>query len=96
MASLVVALVVLLSALAQRRATQWAVTGTVAEFKAGEWITLVDSPMEAPIALRKATTYAGNPAAIMPGSRVTVWWRSVGEPQPVADKVRVLADAASH
>jgi hypothetical protein len=97
MASLVVAFIVL-SVLADRRAPQRIVTGTIREFEAGEWLSVAiytTDPTGFPIALRE-TAYEGSPAAIKPGARVTVWYRSVGERRFVADKVRVLADAATH
>lgn len=54
------------------------------------------------LALRETTAYEGqgshhalDPAAIKPGVRVRVWYRGVGERHPVADKVRVLVDAAA-
>ena len=97
MASLVVALVVL-SALADRRAPPRIVTGTIREFEAGEWLsvaTYTTDPKGFPIALRETTAYEGNPAAIKPGARVTIWYRSVGERRFVADKVRVLRDSAT-
>jgi hypothetical protein len=98
MVSLVVAFVVL-SALADRRAPQRIVTGTIREFEAGEWLSVAPyatDPKGFPIALREMTAYEGSPAAIKPGARVTVWYRSVGERRFVADKVRVFADAATH
>jgi hypothetical protein len=48
------------------------------------------------IALRETTAYEGSPSAITRGARVTVWYRSIGERRFVADKVRVLANAATH
>jgi hypothetical protein len=49
------------------------------------------------IALRATTEYEGrehdavlDPVAIKPGVRVTIWYRSLWERRPVADKVRVL------
>lgn len=35
--------------------------------------------------------YDRSPRAIEPGTRVTVWYRNVGERRPVADKVIVMA-----
>jgi hypothetical protein len=46
--------------------------------------------MRLPVALRETTAYEGDPAAIKPGIRVTVWYRSVGERRLLADKVRML------
>jgi ABC-type metal ion transport system substrate-binding protein len=97
MASLIVAFVVL-SALADRRSPQRIVTGTTREFEAGQWLSVAThttDPKGVPIALRETTAYEGSPAAIKPGARVTVWYRSVGERRFVADKVRVLTDAAT-
>jgi hypothetical protein len=39
------------------------------------------------------TLYERDPRGIKPGIRVTVWYRSVGERRPVADKVSVIPDA---
>jgi hypothetical protein len=97
MASLVVTLVVL-SWLADSAATQHIVTGTVAEVEAGEWMSVANDttdPVGVRIALRQTTAYKGSPAAIKPGVLVSVWYRSVGERRPVADKVHVLADAGA-
>jgi hypothetical protein len=44
------------------------------------------------IALRKTTAFDGDPALITPGLRVTVWYRSVAERRPVADRVRVVPE----
>lgn len=88
---------VVLSALADRRAPQRIVTGTIREFEAGEWLSVAaqnTDPRGFPIALRATTSYQGRPAAIKPGARVAVWYRSIGERRFVADKVRVLPDAA--
>jgi hypothetical protein len=95
MTSLVVAFVVL-SARADNAATHHVVTGTVAELQAGEWMSVVNGatdPTGIQFTLRETTSYEGNRAAIKPGIRVTVWYRSVAERRPVADKVRVLIDA---
>jgi hypothetical protein len=97
MASLLVALVVL-SVMTDRGATQRIVTGTVAEVEAGQWMSVANEttdPMGFRIALRQTTAYEGSPAAIKPGARVTVWYRSVAERLFVADEVRVLPDAAT-
>jgi hypothetical protein len=45
--------------------------------------------------LREMTAIDGDPALIKRGVRVTVWYRSVAERRPVADKVRVLAPGKS-
>jgi hypothetical protein len=98
MASLVVAFIVL-SVLADRSAPQRIVTGTIREFEAGEWLSVASyrtDPKGFPVALRETTAYEGSPPAIKTGARVTIWYRSVGERRFVADKVRVLADAAPH
>jgi hypothetical protein len=94
-ASLVVGFMVL-SVLADSGATKRVRTGTVAEFKVGESISVTNETMDlmgVPIALRETTAYEGSPAAIKVGARVTVWYRFVGEGRPVADKVRVIPDA---
>ena len=106
MASLVVAFVVLSVLIDSGASTQVVVTGTVAEFQAGEWILVVNDqtgPIGFPIALRETTVYEGRerhsalvPAAIRPGVRVTVWYRSNGDRIRVVQKVRVLPDAATH
>jgi hypothetical protein len=86
---------VLFSVLAERRATPRAVTGTVAEFEAGKWLSLAShgSAMSFRIALREKTAFEGSRAAIKPGARVSVSYRIVGERRPVADKVRLLNNA---
>jgi hypothetical protein len=96
LATLFVAFVVL-SLLADRgRSEQRVITGTVIELRAAESIALATNDWRDPrgfrIALRE-TVYDGDPRAIKPGIRVTVWYRSVGERRPVADKVSVLRDA---
>ena len=85
----------MLSALADRRAPQRIVSGTIREFVAGEWLSVAAYTTDLPITLRETTAYEGRPAAIKPGARVTVWYRSVGERRFVADKVRVLPDTAT-
>lgn len=84
---------VVFSVLADKRATQRSVTGTVTEFRASEWISVANDQTGRrgfPIAVRESTAYEGTRAAIKPGARVTVWYRSVGERRSVADRVRVL------
>jgi hypothetical protein len=98
-ALLVVALVVA-SALADRGGVQRVVlTGTVGEHIAGEWISVANQttdPKGVHIALRKTTAFEGDPALIKPGMRVTVWYRSVGERWPLADRVRAVREAATN
>jgi hypothetical protein len=99
-----VATVVALSILADSGlSTRRVVTGTVVEFHAGEWISVVNDttdPTGLRIALRDTTAYQGrehefvDPVGIKPGVRVSVWYRSVGERRPVADTVLVLLDSA--
>ena len=92
-ASVLVAFIVLSVFADSGRSTQSVATGTVAEVHAGEWMLVADQGMRVHVALRETTVYEGNPAAIKPGIRVTVWYRGVAERRPVADKVRMLADA---
>lgn len=76
---------------------QRTVTGTVTEFHADEWLSVAPTGTNARgfrINLRETTTYEGVPAAIMPGARVTIWYRNIGERHAVSDRVRVLAEAA--
>jgi hypothetical protein len=97
-AALVVALVVA-SALTDRGSVQRALTGTVGEHVAGEWISVANKttdPRGVQIALRKTTAFESDPALFKPGIRVTVWYRSVGERRPLADRVRLVGDALTH
>ena len=98
LASLFIAFVVL-SLLADSGAARLSViTGTVTEWQVGELISVANEQTDREgvrIALRE-TIYERDPGAIKPGVRVTVWYRSVGERRPVADKVRVLVDATIH
>ena len=94
-----------LSTLADRGVTHRVVTGTVVEFRAGEpikgragVIAVINDGVEPhPIALR-GTTFDGRSSAgtIGVGTRVTVWYRYVGESRPVADKIRVLPNSPTH
>lgn len=91
-----------LSIFADRGAATQRVTGSVADLQAGDWISVASEqtgPKGFAIALRETTAYEDQHrnstldlAAIRPGVRVTVWYRSVGERRPVADRVRVLTD----
>ena len=94
LAMLFVAFVVM-SLLADRgAAVQRVMTGIVVEWQAAESIVIARAPTDPrgfQIALRD-TVYDGDPRAIKPGVRVTVWYRSVGERRPLADKVSVLPD----
>ena len=97
-ASLVIALVAA-SALSDRGGVQHIVTGTVGEYIAGERISVANEttdPTGVQIALTNTTAFEGEPALIKPGVRVTIWYRNAGERRPLADKVRVLPDAAIH
>jgi|SRR5918993_2675374 hypothetical protein len=86
--------VVALSLLADRgsRGQPSTVTGIVTEWRPGESIRVANDQTDPHfrIALRH-TTYEGNVTSLKPGVRVTVWYRSVGERLPVADRVRVLS-----
>ncbi len=90
MASLVVAFVVLWVLADGGAPTQRIATGTVAEIHPGEWMSVANEGMRLPVALGETTAYEGNPSAIKTGIRVTVWYRSVAERRPVADKVRII------
>ena|SRR5688572_5462333 len=86
--------VVLLSVVADRTTSRQSVaTGTVAEVHGSEWMLVTNQGMRLPVAFRASTKYEGSRAAITPGARVTVWYRSVGERRPVADKVRTFDGA---
>ncbi len=64
--------------------------GTVLEFEPGQWLSFTNEmvdPGGIRITLGERTVYEG--PAIEPGVIVTVWYRSVAERRPVADKVRV-------
>jgi hypothetical protein len=84
---------VVISALGDRRGTpQSRMAGTVLEFHPGEWLSFTNEqtdPTGIRITLRDTTVYEG--AAIEPGAVVTVWYRSVAERRPVADKVHVIS-----
>ena len=88
--ALIVAFVVL-SVLADSGASKQRIAaGTVAEAHPGEWMLVANESMRLPVALGETAAYEGNPAAIKPGRRVTVWYGGVAERRP-ADKVRLLA-----
>ena len=97
--------VVVLSMVADRGVTRRVVTGTVVEFRADEpikgragVIAVINDGVEPhPIALR-GTTIDGKSSAstIGVGTRVTVWYRYVGESRAVAEKIRVLPNSATH
>ena len=77
--------------------SQGSATGTVTEAHAGDWLSVAAGPygrvtIDIRMSLRKATAYEGDAAAIKPGTRVTVWYRNIGERYLVADRVRVLAE----
>jgi hypothetical protein len=78
--------------------TQGSSTGTVTEFHPGEWLTVAAGPygttvtIDFRITLRATTTYEGDAAALKPGTRVTIWYRSIGERYLVADGVRVVPE----
>jgi hypothetical protein len=87
---------VTLSLLADRGAAgQRVIAGTVMEWQVAELIAVANEqtdPGGVRIALRE-TVYEGDPGAIKPGARVTVWYRNVSERRPVADRVRVTPEA---
>jgi hypothetical protein len=95
--ALLVGLLVL-SVVADRSAgEQRIITGIVTEWRADEFIAVTNESMDpgcCRISLRN-TVYEGDTSTIKPGVRVTVWYRSVGERRPVADKLRVL-DTVTH
>jgi hypothetical protein len=86
-----------LSSPAGNDASPHAITGTVIAVESREWIAVVNEttdPLGVRITLRPETTYDA-PAAIMPGVRVTMRYRSVGERRHIADSVRVLSERAA-
>jgi hypothetical protein len=96
--ALLVGLVVL-SVVADRSAgEQRIISGIVTEWRADEFIAVTNESMDpgcCRISLRN-TVYEGDTSTIKPGVRVTVWYRSVRERRPVADKLRVLQQAVTH
>jgi hypothetical protein len=95
LATLFVAFVVLSLVADRGAARQRVITGTVIEWRVAESIAVANEqtdPGGVRIALRE-TVYERDPRAIRPGIRVTVWYRSVGERRPVADKVSVILPA---
>jgi hypothetical protein len=82
---------VVMSWLCDKRGDGEVITGIVTKWKARECMSIVNDqtdPGGFRIALRE-TVYEGDGAAIVPGVRVTVSYRSVGERLPIADRVRV-------
>jgi hypothetical protein len=71
---------------------QHVVTGTVVEWRAGEFIAVGNeqNPVSLAMALRHNTVYEGDTHAIKSGIRVSVWFRNVSERHLVVEKVRVL------
>jgi hypothetical protein len=89
-ATLLLAFLVL-SRLADRGAAgQLVITGTVMDSPAGSIAVANEQtdPGGVQILLR-GTVFERDRRAITPGTRVTVWYRGVGEHRPVADKVSV-------
>jgi hypothetical protein len=85
--------VVVLSIIVDRHASEriHVLTGTVREWSPGESIVIANEqtePAGVVVRLRK-TRFEGNVDRIVPGSSVSVWFRSVGESQPIGDRVRV-------
>ena len=80
------------SAVAERRAPQRELTGTIAAWRPGEFITLARDAGAITLTLRD-TVYDNGPV-IQPGARVRVLYRSVGERRFIADHVRVITDTA--
>jgi hypothetical protein len=71
------------------------IAGTVVGWEPGESITIRNEqtdPGGVEIRLRSNTSYQGD--RIAPGVVAQVWYRSVGERRPVADRVRVIRSVA--
>ena len=75
------------------------VTAWVSDVQAGEWIEITNEQIGTQMRIttnrstvfeRPASGVPVIPADIAPGAHLTVWYRSVGERRPVADKVRLL------
>jgi hypothetical protein len=75
-----------------RRDRPRVVTGTVVKWRAGESIAVgnAQNPIGFEMSLRHNTVFEGHTQRIQPGSRVTVWFRNVGERRLVVERVRVL------
>jgi hypothetical protein len=68
-----------------------AITGTVRDWQPGQSISVLrwpDDPDGITFTLRNAT-YDEDPGAIRRGSRVTVWYKMVGERRPLAFRVEL-------
>lgn len=68
-----------------------AITGTVRDWQPGQSISVLrgpDDPDGITFSLRNAT-YDDDPRAIRPGSRVTVWYKMVGERRLLASRVKL-------
>ncbi len=97
---------VVLSVLADSGATtQRVVTGSVLEYQAGTWLSVINdgtNPWGLRIILRETTEYEGDTpgtefdlAAITPGDRVTVWYTSnSSDRSQTANRVRMLGNTA--
>lgn len=69
------------------------VTGTVTEWRPGEYLRVSNDGIDPHFRITlRDTVYEGSRDRIRAGVRVTVWYRSVGERLPVADRVRVLTE----
>jgi len=69
------------------------VTGTITAWRAGQSITVSNEytdPAGIEMTLRSTTTYDGDKHRLNAGALVTVWYRSVGERRPIAERVLVL------
>ena len=91
---LVAALCLLYAQLDQPRSRLQQHVGVVTDYEPGEWMA-VDPDLESysPIILtiRNRTKFEGNRLLLQPGVRVVVFYRSVAERRPVAERVRILA-----
>jgi hypothetical protein len=87
---------VVLSRLANPGAPEQILAGKAIEYEHGQWIGIANErtdPGGVRIRLREATIFDGQ-KQIERGAPVIVWYRSLADRHPIADRVRVLlADA---
>jgi hypothetical protein len=87
---LIVVLVAVLAVTDRSASSDRMAMGTVAEVHPGDWMLVTNDGMRLPVALHRTTAYDGDPAALITGARVTVWYRNVAERRMVANRVRIL------
>jgi hypothetical protein len=87
--ALIIVFVPVISRIVDYRAPQRVITGEVVDVRAGDYVVVALGPSN-PQGVQFSLRGTADSSALRPGTRVTVWYRSVGERRFVADRLALM------